>query len=107
MSDRLRMVTMTGSETSRAGKLRDLRNHNEEPRGPPSAVGEVELPPRSTEPRAVRASANCKVTPKAPRQPAAPMRRRPPWCPMPAGATLARRRGRAPRRQAAKGHRRV
>jgi len=41
------------------------------------------------------------VTPKAPRQPAAPIRRRPPRCQTDAGATLARRRGRAPRQRAA------
>src|SRR6188768_2442079 len=51
-------------------------------------------------PRVLRASANCKETPKAPRQPAAPIRRRPPRCQPCAGATLAHRRRGASWRQA-------
>ena len=54
-----------------------LQSRNEEPRSPPSAVGEVELPLRGAQAaRNQSQHANCKVTPKAPRRPTAPMRRR-------------------------------
>ena len=81
-----------------------LRNRNEEPRSPPSAVGEVELPLRGAEAaRNQGQRANCKVTPKAPRRPTAPMRPRPQRRQMCARATLAHRRRRAPRRRASEG----
>jgi len=78
------------SDSGRAPLAESLRSRlNEKTTANPSCL---EWPIRSQR-------GNCKVTPKAPRRSAAPMRRRSPRRSMCAEATLAHRRRRAPRRR--------